>query len=109
MKWKENSKEGIVVAGGRQGGIGLEQLLEPAKIIVSPWNTVYVADWGNHRVIRWPQGATQGEVVVARNGTHGQSNQLNHLTSLAFDPQGNLYVASQWSHTILKFDIERCP
>ena len=61
------SKEGILVAGGRYAGTGLAQLSQPGKIIVDAWKNIYVADWGNQRIMRWPDDSKQGQVVVGRN------------------------------------------
>jgi sugar lactone lactonase YvrE len=69
--------------------------------------TVYVADQGNDRIMRWPKGATQGSVIVGGNGTGGQSNQLNYPIGLSFDRHGNLYVVDHRNHRVQKFNIEK--
>ncbi|CAF5179083.1 unnamed protein product, partial [Rotaria sp. Silwood1] len=70
-------KEGIVVAGGQEEGNDLTQLTYPYGVVVDQLGTVYVADLGNNRIMRWPKGATQGSVIVGGNGSGEQSNQLN--------------------------------
>jgi sugar lactone lactonase YvrE len=36
--------------------------------------TIYVADWSNHRIVEWKRGATSGQVVAGGNGAHQLSN-----------------------------------
>ncbi|CAF4404759.1 unnamed protein product, partial [Rotaria magnacalcarata] len=84
-------KEGIIVAGGQGQGNGLTQLSYPRGVVVDQLGTVYVADFGNTRIMRWPKGATQGSVIVGGHGGGGQSNQLNGPIGLSFDRHGNLY------------------
>ena len=68
MKWVKGAKEGIVVAGGQGQGKELRQLSDPHGVLVDAAGNVYVADLGNHRVMRWSRGPTQGTVVVGGNG-----------------------------------------
>ncbi|CAF3913558.1 unnamed protein product, partial [Rotaria sp. Silwood1] len=70
------AKQGIVVAGGQGKGNGLTQLSYPLGVVVDELGTVYVADEGNNRIMRWTKGATQGSVIVGGNGRGGQWNQL---------------------------------
>ncbi|CAF4512471.1 unnamed protein product, partial [Didymodactylos carnosus] len=80
MKWVEGAKQGIVVAGDQGQGNGLTQLSYPEGVVVDQLGTVYVADRGNHRIMRWPKGVTRGSVIVGGNGGGGQSNRLNGPT-----------------------------
>ncbi|CAF3869512.1 unnamed protein product [Rotaria sp. Silwood1] len=77
MKSIQGAKQGIVVASGQGEGNGLTQLSCPQGVVVDQLGTVYVADLGNNRIMRWPKGATQGSVIVGGNGKRGQLNQLN--------------------------------
>ncbi|CAF2127118.1 unnamed protein product, partial [Rotaria magnacalcarata] len=52
MKWVEDAKEGMVVAGGQGYGSALTQLYYPSGIFVDTLGTLYVADSLNHRVMR---------------------------------------------------------
>jgi hypothetical protein len=65
-----------------------------------------VADYANHRIMRWPKGATQGTVIIGGNGRGAQSNQLNEPVDLSFDRHGNLYVVDFENHRVQKFNIE---
>ncbi|CAF5099166.1 unnamed protein product, partial [Rotaria sp. Silwood1] len=85
MKWEQGAKQGIVVVGGQGEGNSPTQLSSPQGVIVDQLGTVYMADSGNHRIIRWPKETTQGSVVVGENGPGAQSNQLNCPIGLSFD------------------------
>ena len=69
-------------------------------------DTVYVADCGNARIMRWMKGATQGNIIVGGNGEGEQSNQLNCPIGLSFDRHGNLYVVDYGNHRVQKFNID---
>ncbi|CAF3971263.1 unnamed protein product, partial [Adineta steineri] len=98
-------REGIVVAGGNGQGANLNQLFFLEGVIVDDLGQIYVADLGNHRIMRWCEGKNEGEIVVGGNGEGNQSNQLNSPTGLSFDDEGNLYVANFRNHRIEKFEI----
>ena len=105
MKWVKGAKEGIVVAGGQGEGNGLSQLSSPQGIIVDQLGTVYVADWGNARVMRWLKGVEEGTIVVGGNGVGQQSNQLNGPIDLSFDRANNLYVLEWGNHRVQRFEV----
>jgi hypothetical protein len=109
MKWVRGAREGIIVAGSRDHwGFtnALTQLLYPEAVFVDHFGTVYVADQGNHRIMRWLKGATYGTVVVGENGAGSRTNQLFYPMGLSFDWQGNLYVGDRENFRVQKFQIE---
>ncbi|CAF4988086.1 unnamed protein product, partial [Rotaria socialis] len=66
-----------------------------------------VADHGNDRVMRWPQGDTkQGAVIVGGNGYGAEANQFSNPCGLSFDRHGNLYVADTNNNRVQRFSIE---
>ncbi|CAF5077252.1 unnamed protein product, partial [Rotaria sp. Silwood1] len=87
-------------------GNSLTQLDRPRGVVVDQLGTVYVADHGNHRIMRWPKGATQGSVIVGGNGYGAQTYQLNSPIGLSFDRHGNLYVVEWGNDRVQKFNIE---
>ncbi|CAF1209579.1 unnamed protein product [Adineta steineri] len=105
MKWKKYVEEGKIVAGGNSEGANLNQLSYPAGVIVDDFGQIYVADFGNHRIMRWREGKEEGEIIVGGNGRGNKSNQLNHPFRLSFDDEGNLYVGDWENHRIEKFEI----
>ncbi|CAF2108053.1 unnamed protein product, partial [Rotaria magnacalcarata] len=92
------------VAGGQGEGSALTQLNYPQGLFVDTLGTLYVADTGNNRVMRWTQGAKQGTVIVGGYGAG--ANQLNWPMGLSFDRHGNLYVADLSNHRVQRFSIE---
>ncbi|CAF5054230.1 unnamed protein product, partial [Rotaria socialis] len=96
-----------VVAGGEGEGNALTQLSRHRGIVVDTLGTLYVADGGNNRVMRWTQGdKKQGTVIVGGNGEGAGANQLNIPRGLSFDRHGNLYVADEYNHRVQRFSIE---
>ncbi|CAF4891213.1 unnamed protein product, partial [Rotaria sp. Silwood2] len=85
---------------------GLTQLYFPQGVVVDELGTVYVADGGNARIMRWPKGATQGSVIVGGNGAGEQSNQLNWPFGLSFDRHGSLYVVDNGNNRVQRFDLQ---
>ncbi|CAF1378715.1 unnamed protein product [Rotaria sp. Silwood1] len=66
-KWAQN---GITVAGGNGRGSETNQLAHPWGLYVDDDETIYVADWGNHRIVEWKSGAMNGKVVAGGNEAH---------------------------------------
>ena len=75
-------------------------------ITVDQLSTIYVSDFGNGRIMRWPQGATQGSMIIGGNGQGQEPNQLSMPFGLSFDRYGNLYVVDAGNNRVQKFDIE---
>lgn len=105
MKWMKGAKEGIIVAGGHGKGDSLAQLSSPRGIFVDQRETVYVADYQNHRVVRWLKGSKGGEIVVGGNGYGNQPHQLNGPYGLVFDEENNLYVSDHENSRVQKFSV----
>ncbi|CAF1117918.1 unnamed protein product, partial [Rotaria magnacalcarata] len=79
----------------------------PNGLFVDTLGTLYVADWGNHRVMRWTQGdKKQGTVIVGGNGYGEEANQFNGPAGLSFDRHGNLYVVDMGNARVQRFSIE---
>ncbi|CAF4212217.1 unnamed protein product, partial [Adineta steineri] len=102
MKWIKDAKEGRILAGGHGQGRDFKQLYCPAGVIVDRLDQVYVADCGNHRIMRWCEGKEEGEIIV---GGDGDGDQLNVPMGLSFDDKGNIYVTDRWNYRIEKFEI----
>ncbi|CAF1612915.1 unnamed protein product, partial [Rotaria magnacalcarata] len=92
--------------GGQGAGSALTQLNGPYGLFVDTLGTVYVAEYGNARVMRWAQGAKQGTIIAGGNGYGAGANQFNGLVGLSFDRRGNLYVADYGNHRVQRFSIE---
>ena len=62
LKWKQQP---TTIAGGNRPGNQLNQFNAPSGIYVDDQQqTIYVADYGNHRIIKWKFGERNGEVIA---------------------------------------------
>ena len=99
----------MTVAGTGTAGIGLNQLNSPAGIWVTrDGQTLYVADYGNHRVMKWTIGAGQGSLFAGSlSGLSGNTNQLfNGPGDIALDPtETYLYVSDYYNHRVKRFRV----
>ncbi|CAF2858735.1 unnamed protein product [Rotaria sp. Silwood2] len=100
---------GVPAAGNSIAGTGLNQLNGPGGIWVTrDGQTLYVADYGNNRVMKWTIGATQGSVVAgSANGVAGSTTQLmNQPADVALDPSETyLYVSDYGNHRVQRFRV----
>ncbi|CAF1401249.1 unnamed protein product [Adineta steineri] len=88
----------VVAAGGNGNGNASNQLAGPNGVYYDYLYThaLYVADAGNHRVMKFPSdstSATYGTVVAGGNGAGSGANQLNNPRSILVDSQGTLYIS----------------
>ncbi len=87
----------------------MNELNNPAGIWVTrDGQTLYIADYGNHRIMKWMIGASQGSVVAGSvSGMAGSTNQLlNGPGGVALDPSETyLYVADYNNHRIQLFRL----
>ncbi|CAF0741266.1 unnamed protein product [Adineta ricciae] len=86
LKWKPN---GINITGESKVGVALSH---PFGIFVTKLKSVYIADWGNDRIVRWKCGSTLGEIVVAGNGFGNRLDQLSNVTDLVVDEKTSSYI-----------------
>ncbi|UJR34707.1 hypothetical protein I4U23_027484 [Adineta vaga] len=91
IKW---NKTGIRVAGDGSTGGSSNQLNKPRCVYVDANDTVYVCDTENHRIQKWPKGASVGTTL---------SSGLNKPLGLTFDTSGNMYVADTENCRVAKF------
>ncbi|CAF5146434.1 unnamed protein product, partial [Rotaria sp. Silwood1] len=87
-------------------GAGLNQLTFPRRVIVDQFDSVYVADRHNHRIIRWVKGSVEGSVVVGGNGQGKESNQLDTPEDLSFDEEYNVYVSDAENRRVQTFAVD---
>jgi DNA-binding beta-propeller fold protein YncE len=65
---------------------------------------VYVADYGNHRVMKFLAGV--GTVAAGGNGAGSNSNQLNNPSGAVLDANATvLYISNAGSHNIKRWII----
>jgi outer membrane protein assembly factor BamB len=103
------ASEAMPVAFLWQSSGGPDSLVLPPDLAIHPDGTVWVLDAGSNRIQilspdgehleTWGEAGTgEGQFDFARNGPAG---------ALAFDSEGNLYVADAYNARIQKFDANR--
>ncbi|CAF1230684.1 unnamed protein product [Adineta steineri] len=104
-RWKmgEYNNEGIVVAGGNEQGVQLNQLNNPTFIFVDEDQSVYVSDTNNHRVVKWRKDAKEGTIVAGGNGKGENLNQLSSPQGINVDDLGQIYVADSGNHRVMRW------
>ena len=98
LEWKIDAINGKVIAGGQGSGNRLDQLNYPRNVLIDKeTNSLFIADRGNRRVLRWSrrQETTQGEVIVDNIDCYG----------LAMDYQRYLYVSDIENHEVQRYTI----
>ncbi|CAF4791779.1 unnamed protein product, partial [Rotaria sp. Silwood2] len=94
-RWQQN---GITVAGGNRQGNGINQLSNPCGLYVDDDQTVYVADWSNHRIVEWKWGATSGQVVAGGNGQGSGAHQLSYPRDVIVDKERDSLIICDGSN-----------
>jgi DNA-binding beta-propeller fold protein YncE len=96
----------LVRQWGEQGS-GPGQFNEPWDVAVSPAGDIYVADTWNHRIQVY---SAQGNLLRGWGifgealDVTGYGDRLYGPRSLAFDDEGNLYVADTGNKRVIKYD-----
>ena len=99
VEWKMGASHGKVIAGGQGQGNRFDQLNYPTDVLIDKeTNSLFIADRGNRRVVRWSrrQETTQGEVIVDNI----------YCTGLAMDHQRYLYVSDDVRNEVRRYTIE---
>ncbi|CAF1501993.1 unnamed protein product, partial [Adineta steineri] len=101
-KWKQH---GITIVGGNEEGEQLNQLSWPVGIYVDDDDqTIYVADYGNHRIVEWKYGASSGQVVAGGNGAGSRSDQLCGPTGVIVDKKNDaLIICDQENRRVVRW------
>ena len=100
-----SASNGIIVAGGNGSGAALNQFNGPDGVFVDNLGNIYVADFTNGRVLKFPSGSdssTLGTIVAGGNGIGDENNQVEP-SAVFVDATGNIYVADYQSSRVLKF------
>ncbi|CAF4065043.1 unnamed protein product [Adineta steineri] len=89
---------GITVAGGNGQGQELYQLNYPEGIFIDNDKSVYIADYYNHRIIKWKLNSYEGQIIAGGNGQGNQNNQLDSPINIIFDKKNNSLIISDWGN-----------
>ncbi|CAF0785492.1 unnamed protein product [Adineta steineri] len=59
---------------------------------------IYIADWGNHRIVEWEYGANNGEVVTGSIANGNQINQFNLPTGVTLDKNNHSLIVCDYNN-----------
>jgi hypothetical protein len=99
---------GITVAGiTGSSGTADSQLTNPFGVTLDSSNTLFIADRGNNRVLKWLSGASNGSTIAGQaNGVTGTGlNCLNNPSNVNVDSSGNVYVTEVFNYRVLFWPI----
>ncbi|CAF0882836.1 unnamed protein product [Adineta steineri] len=84
----------VTVAGGNGKGDELNQLSCPVGMIIDNDKSIYIADYYNHRIVKWKLNSNTGQIIAGGNGNGNQNNQLNIPRDIIFDKKNNSFIIS---------------
>ncbi len=72
----------------------------PNSIFIDNNQNIYIADFGNDRIVKWKCNATQGQIVA---GGNRRGNQLNGPTDVFIDQETNsLIIADHGNKRVMR-------
>ena len=94
------------LAGGNGHGNGHDQLRHPQEIFVDDDETIYIADFFNHRIVQWRVNMTEGKVVAGGNGQGDQRDQLNFPTDVIVDKATHsLIICERGNRRVVRWSL----
>ncbi|CAF1470247.1 unnamed protein product, partial [Rotaria sp. Silwood1] len=99
-RWQQN---GITVVGGNGEGNGINQLAKPWSLFVDDEQTIYVADYDNHRIMEWKWGATSGQVIAGGNGQGHGNHQLSYPIDVIVDKETDSLIICDTSARVVRW------
>ncbi|CAF3734821.1 unnamed protein product [Adineta steineri] len=89
---------GITVAGRNGKGQKLNQLYNPEGIFIDNDKSIYIADFFNHRIVKWKLNSKTGQVIAGGNGKGSENNQLDCPTNIIYDKKKDSFIISDWQN-----------
>jgi len=105
IKWKPNAQ---TIAGGNGKGNKLNKLSSPYGIYVDHHQQhIYIADWGNHRIVKWKLGENNGAIVAGGNGYGSRIDQLNRPIDVIVDENNkSLIICDQDNRRVVRWSLQ---
>ncbi|CAF1419082.1 unnamed protein product [Adineta ricciae] len=88
-EWKQQAR---IVMGANGSGSELNQILLPQRILLDKDQNIFIADWGNHRIVQWKLNENSGKVVAGGNGYGNRTDQLNFPIDMIVDEENNSVI-----------------
>jgi len=84
---------------------GPEAIKYPRSMLLRPGGDLVICDTWSHRVLRYPVGGSEAEVLAGKPNSSGSTpEQLSFPSGIAFDNQGRLYVTDTSNHRVQCFE-----
>ena len=83
-----------IIAGNNNRGSNLKQLNTPINITVDNSNNIYIADFGNGRIVKYEPNSLEGKVLI---------DNLNGPYAIEVNDEGDIYVVENYAHRVSKF------
>jgi sugar lactone lactonase YvrE len=61
-------------------------------VFIDDDQTIYVADYDNHRIVEWKSDANNGQIVAGGNGGGNQNDQLNKPSKVIVDKENDSLI-----------------
>ncbi|CAF1258688.1 unnamed protein product [Rotaria sp. Silwood1] len=105
MSYASGASNGTVAAGGNGQGTLTSQLYSPYAVhFDSSSNSLLIANYGAHAIVRWVIGSSGWTIVAGSIGYAGSTSWLLYYPQdLTFDSMGNIYVADAGNHRVQLF------
>jgi sugar lactone lactonase YvrE len=79
----------------------LDQFNARYYIYVDEDHSIYISDNGNHRVMKWSEGAKEGFVVAGNQDEGDNVTQLAYSDGIIVDQMGTIYVSDKGNHRVM--------
>ena len=87
--WESNAK---TVVGGHGEGDALDQFNSTYGLFVDSNDTLFIADYSNHRVVQWNRDASKGTIVAGGQCGRIDRGQLCHPAATIFNSEGTMFI-----------------
>jgi sugar lactone lactonase YvrE len=103
-KWKQN---GVTITEIYGGGLKSSCLYFPCGVYVDDDQTIYIADFGNNRIMAWKYGATTGQLVAGGNGRGNKMDQLDRPIDVIVDRKRNhIFIADLHNGRVVRWPCQ---
>ncbi|CAF1222367.1 unnamed protein product [Adineta steineri] len=104
-QWKQYAS---TIAGGNGRGNKSNQLDQPRGIYVdNDDDSIYIADTGNDRIVKWEFGAKNGTVVAGGNGRGRAIDQLADPIDITLDKEKKyLIICDQRNNRVVRWSLQ---
>lgn len=103
QKWIIGSPNGTTVTGNSNGNVGTgpSQLDHPTGITFDKYQYMYVADYMNHRIQRYPPNSSNGTTVAGTGGAGIATTKLDQPTAVLVDDNLNMYITENGNNRLV--------